>query len=79
MDEQTMNRPIVVGRVARAEVCPCARSVVLSVGALSLRLEAAAAEDVALTLMQALGLINDGGATATTVAAGATGSPDGNN
>jgi hypothetical protein len=81
MDEQTMNRPIVIGRVARADVCPCAHSVVLSLGALSLRLEAAAAEDVALTLMQALALINGGAPAtdATAVAAGATGSPDGNN
>jgi hypothetical protein len=61
MDQQMMKRPIVIGRVARAEVCPCARSVVLSVGAMSLRLEVAAAEDVAMTLIQALGLIEGGG------------------
>ena len=81
MDEQTMHRPIVVGRVARVEVCPCARSVVLSVGAMSLRLELEAAEDVAMTLIQALGLI-EGGAAATAppnVVAGAAGSQEGNN
>jgi hypothetical protein len=68
-----MHRPIVMGRVARAEVCPCARSVVLSVGALSLRLQASTAEDVALTLMQALGLI-EGDGTATDPA-GVTATP----
>ena len=48
------SRPIVIGKIARAELCPCSRSIVLSLGGLSLRLERAAAEDVALTLMQAL-------------------------
>lgn len=48
------SRPIVVGRFARADLCPCSRSIVLSLGGLSLRLECVVAEDVALTLMQAL-------------------------
>ena len=80
-DQQTMNRPIVIGRVARAEVCQCARSVVLSLGALSLRLEAAAAEDVAMTLMQALGLIAAATSTPAPVRAGGDpdGSPEGSN
>jgi hypothetical protein len=49
-----MNRPVVVGQVARVELCPCAHSLVLSVGALSLRLELSAAEDVARTIANAL-------------------------
>ncbi len=81
MDEQTMNRPIVVGKVARVEVCPCARSVVLSVGAMSLRLELGAAEDVAMTLIQALGLLEVGAAATApaNVVVGPADSPEGSN
>jgi hypothetical protein len=49
-----VKEPVVVGRVARAELCPCGNSVVLSVGALSLRLEFSAASDVAQTLQRFL-------------------------
>lgn len=49
--------PIVVGKVARAEICPCGGSVVLSLGSLSRRLDGETAEDVAETLLQALALL----------------------
>lgn len=43
-----------MGRVARAELCQCQNSVVLTLGALSLRLDFEAAHDVAMTLRQVL-------------------------
>ena len=49
--------PVVVGKVARAEICGCGGSVVLSLGSLSIRLDGETAEDVAETLLQALALL----------------------
>jgi hypothetical protein len=53
MDESE-NQNVVVGRVARAELCQCQNSVVLTLGALSLRLDFEAAHDIAMTLRQVL-------------------------
>jgi hypothetical protein len=53
MDENE-NPNVVVGRVARAELCQCQGSVVLTLGALSLRLDFEAAHDIAATLRQVL-------------------------
>jgi hypothetical protein len=57
--DRTTDRQVVLGKMTRAELCPCAGSLVLSVGCVSLRLEPAAAEDLAATLMQALSLFDD--------------------
>lgn len=53
MDEMDKHN-VVVGRVARAELCPCQNSVVLTLGSLSLRLDFDAAYDIATTLRQLL-------------------------
>jgi hypothetical protein len=66
MDE-TPRRPgpgpgaVVVGTVSRVELCPCAGSVVLSLGALSLRLDFAVAEDLAATMTRAMALLRPEG------------------
>lgn len=52
--ENTANRSVAVGKVARVEICGCGGSLVLSLGALSLRLDFEAAADVAATLDVAL-------------------------
>jgi hypothetical protein len=54
-DEST-KRPVVRGQMARAEMCGCGGSVVLSVGAVTLRLELPLVEDVVATLQQMLAL-----------------------
>jgi hypothetical protein len=56
----TMNRPGAEAMAARAEVCGCGGSVVLFLGALSLRLDLAAAEDVVAALNRALSLAASG-------------------
>jgi hypothetical protein len=53
MDESEKHN-VVVGRVSRAELCPCQNSIVLTLGALSLRLDFDAADDIAATLRQVL-------------------------
>jgi hypothetical protein len=45
------------GRVAQVELCQCHDSLLLTVGPVSLRLDFLAAEDVAVTLGQALSLL----------------------
>ncbi len=55
MHEPT-NRPLVIGKVARAEVCGCGQSIVLTLGAISLRLDLFAVEDIAMTLKHVLAL-----------------------
>jgi hypothetical protein len=58
MDDK-MIPPAVVGNVAKVESCPCGNAVVLTVGALSLRLDLAAAADVAETLVEMLTLLDE--------------------
>jgi hypothetical protein len=53
MDEVPKS-PVIVGQLARVEACGCSRSLLLTVGAVSLRLDMAAAADVAATLGHAL-------------------------
>ena len=49
-------KPTVKGRVAQVDICPSEAGFVLSVGPVSLWLDAAVAEDVVETLAQALAL-----------------------
>ena len=46
-----------MGTVSRVELCPCAGSLVLSLGALSLRLDFSAAQDLAATMTRAVALL----------------------
>lgn len=57
MDENEMPH-VVVGRVARAELCSCHSSVVLTLGSLSLRLDFDAASDIAATLREILARVD---------------------
>jgi hypothetical protein len=56
--ERTMqspaNRSVTVGKVTRVEICGCGGSVVLSLGAVSLKLDLETAADVIATLECAL-------------------------
>ena len=54
--DQSTKRPVVLGQMARAEMCGCGGSVVLSVGAVTLRLDLPLVEDVVATLRQMLAL-----------------------
>jgi hypothetical protein len=58
MDHPARRAPIIMGRAARVELCPCGDSLVLTVGPLSIRLDHQAAEDVAATLLEALSRVD---------------------
>jgi hypothetical protein len=54
--EDVTNPSVALGKVARVELCGCGGTVILSLGAVSLRLDLATAADVAATLDFALSL-----------------------
>ena len=50
-------RPAILGRVARVELCSCRESMVLSLGGVAMQMDLDTAEDVVITLEQALAVI----------------------
>ena len=56
-ESPSRDRPAVVGRTARVEICSCRESVVLSLAGVAMQMDLATVEDVIATLEHALALI----------------------